>query len=198
MKTSLCAIALLLTAGLSSAAIVAMELQGNGGFGLLASNQFPAVVGGSGGEIGPGITLNDVTGDLTVNVGWGSSNGFTDLTGDAIAGHIHFPTPSAAPGSFSENVGVFIPLDAAPLTWNPSATGGSITGSVNIGVPNIPDFLAGKAYINVHTVANGGGEIRGNLVPVPEPGAALAALLLLAPVAWRERRNFLRCRAMAC
>jgi autotransporter-associated beta strand protein len=34
----------------------------------------------------------------------------------------------------------------------------------------------------------------GELVPVPEPGAVLAALLLLAPVAWRERRSFMRVR----
>ena len=34
----------------------------------------------------------------------------------------------------------------------------------------------------------------GELVPVPEPGALFAGLALLAPLAWRERRHWMRCR----
>ena len=34
----------------------------------------------------------------------------------------------------------------------------------------------------------------GELVPVPEPGALFAGLALLAPLAWRERRQWMRCR----
>ena len=51
-------------------------------------------------------------------------------------------------------------------------------------------------YSNFGTTAIGsGGAFVGNeLVPVPEPGAVFAALLLLAPVAWRERRSFMRVR----
>ena len=50
-------------------------------------------------------------------------------------------------------------------------------------------------YSDLGSTAIGSGAFIGNeLVPVPEPGAVLAALLLLAPAAWRERRSFLRVR----
>ena len=39
----------------------------------------------------------------------------------------------------------------------------------------IAGILAGRAYLNIHTVNFGGGEIRGFLVAIPEP----ATLLLL-------------------
>jgi hypothetical protein len=38
-------------------------------------------------------------------------------------------------------------------------------------------FLAGNFYVNVHTINNGGGELRAQLIPVPTPGTlALASL----------------------
>ena len=48
----------------------------------------------------------------------------------------------------------------------------------------------GKAYWNIHSSAFGGGEIRGFMVPVPEPGTlAIAGLAAagLAVGAWRRR-----------
>ena len=38
------------------------------------------------------------------------------------------------------------------------------------------------------------GGTTGELVPVPEPGALFAGLALMAPLAWRERRHWMRCR----
>ena len=70
----------------ASAAIVQFDLQGQAGSGLLPGNELAAVVGGgTGGEVGGGITFDDVTKVLTLNVGWGSGQGFTDLSGDATA-----------------------------------------------------------------------------------------------------------------
>jgi len=37
----------------------------------------------------------------------------------------------------------------------------------------MPNLLAGRAYINFHTVQNGGGEIRAFLEPVPEPSSVV-------------------------
>ncbi len=48
-------------------------------------------------------------------------------------------------------------------------------------------IAAGKAYLNVHTSAFGGGEIRGFLTPVPTPGAA-SVLALGGLLAVRRRR----------
>lgn len=153
----------------ANADIIPFDLQGTAGFGLLPGNENPATTGGSGGEIGAGITFDNVSLQLTVNVGWGSGNGFTDLTGNATnGGHIHGPTASAAPGSFTENAGIIFPLDASPFTWNPSGTNGSATGTVTLTSGQAADLAAGKFYINIHTAANPGGEIRGYLV-VPEP-----------------------------
>ena len=42
--------------------------------------------------------------------------------------------------------------------------------------------------MNVHTSANGGGEIRGNLVAVPEPSAALFGAASIGLLALRRRR----------
>jgi len=36
----------------------------------------------------------------------------------------------------------------------------------------LPSLLAGNLYFNIHTTDHAGGEIRGQVVPVPEPGSA--------------------------
>jgi len=65
-----------------------------------------------------------------------------------------------------------------------SGVGGTVTGRWNLGEGNgttltaeIPNLLAGLTYVNFHTVQFGGGEIRGQLTPVPEPGSLLLLLL---------------------
>lgn len=165
----------LLAAGLAfaastQAATVPFDLQGKAGAGLLSGNQNGTVLGtpGRGGELGSGFLFNDVTNLLTINVGWGSGNGFTDLTGNAIAGHLHGPTASAAPASFMEDAGVWVGLDNL-AGWNPSATNGGFNGSVTLTDPQETALFEGRIYMNVHTGTNGGGEIRGNLIQVPEP-----------------------------
>ena len=182
MTNLFCAVAVVLVISgwlsIADAAIINLDLQGKAGPGLLPGNENPTVVASSsGGEIGAGITFDDVTLALTINVGWGSGNGFSDLTGPASAGHIHGPTTDPAPTSFTESAGILIPLDSAPFTWNPSATNGSATGTVTLTAGQANDLLAGKLYVNIHTGANGGGEIRGYLV-VPEPSSF--ALLMVA------------------
>src|SRR5687767_10378509 len=81
----------------TQAATTPFDLQGKAGAGLLAGNQNTVVVGnppGRGGELGSGFVFDDVTNVLSINAGWGSGNGFTDLTGNAVAGHLHGPTAS--------------------------------------------------------------------------------------------------------
>jgi len=56
----------------------------------------------------------------------------------------------------------------------------------------LPFLLSSRAYINFHTVQFTGGEIRGNIVPVPEP--ATLVLVGLGGVMLRVRRRFVRPR----
>ena len=190
MKRCLSSILLLLvTATLpASSATIFFDLVGKAGTGLISGNQNTAIAGtpGSGGEFGPGIFYDDITNILTINVAWGSGNGFTNLTGTAAAGHIHGPTASAGAAAFLQDAGVLFGLDSGP-TWNNSATAGGITNrTLNLTEPQEADLLAGRYYLNVHTGTNGGGEIRGNLVLVPEPSAGVLALAGIA-VAFRRR-----------
>jgi hypothetical protein len=59
---------------------------------------------------------------------------------------------------------------------------------------NLPDILAGNSYINFHTVQFGGGEIRGQIVGVPEVGStgALLALALAAMLGLQRRERQIR------
>jgi hypothetical protein len=73
---------------------------------------------------------------------------YKDLTGPATAAHFHGP---AEPG---KNAGVVLPIapNASPFE-----------GSATLTDAQAADLMAGKLYINVHTAANPGGEIRGQV-----------------------------------
>jgi hypothetical protein len=169
------------------AANLQIDLKGTAGDGLRAGNQNPAVTGGSGGEVGAGITYDDVSNLLTIHVGWGSGQGFTNLTGNAVAGHLHGPTTDSPPLAYTENAGVDVPLDGL-AGWNASATNGGLNDSVTLTATQENTLLAGKYYMNVHTAVNGNGEIRGQLVVVPEP-ASLTLLLLTCGAGLSLRRR---------
>ena len=74
---------------------------------------------------------------------------YKDLTGPATAAHIHGP---AAPGA---NAPVMIP---STVTASPIKGGATLTAA------QMADLQAGKMYYNVHTAANPGGEIRGQML----------------------------------
>ena len=162
---------LLLFAPLHStdAAIVSFELTGNAGTGLLPGNENPPNAGGTGGLGAGGITYDTDTNILSVDIAWGSVNGFTDLTSDVSASHIHGFT-AGPPTGWSENAGVLYPLHTLP-GFDTSASSGGFNGTVAIQEIHEAGLLAGQTYINVHTAANGGGEIRGQLTAVPSPAA---------------------------
>lgn len=74
---------------------------------------------------------------------------YAGLSGPATAGHFHGP---AAVGA---NAGVVLP-------WPGPLTNG-MDGSATLTAAQAADLLAGKWYANVHTAANPGGEIRGQM-----------------------------------
>lgn len=174
----------------TQAATLIFDLLGKAGPGLLRTNEAPAVpaTGGSGGEVGAGISFDDATNILTINIAWGSGNGFTDLTTAITGAHVHFPTPSLPPASFNEATGVMVGFNTLP-GFNASITNGGFSGTVTIPLANVPGLLQGRTYINVHTSTNGGGEIRGNIIPVPEPSIFGLLSVGLAGFGLRRRRG---------
>jgi hypothetical protein len=122
---------------------------------------------------------------LTINVAWGSGNGFSDLTGDSIAMHLH----GAEGGSQTTASGVLIGLNSLS-GFDASSTDGGFSGSVALNASQEAIVLNGESYLNIHTDANGGGELRANLVQVsavPEPSSL--TLMALAGMAGLIRRR---------
>jgi hypothetical protein len=74
---------------------------------------------------------------------------YKDLTGPAVGAHFHGPSE---PG---KNAGIVLPF---------RTTQSPIEGTATITETQMADLLAGKWYANVHTAANPGGELRGQMM----------------------------------
>ena len=74
---------------------------------------------------------------------------YSGLSGPATAAHFHGPAAAGA------NAGVKVPIP------NPATS--PVEGSATLNDEQAADLLAGKYDINVHTAANPGGEIRGQV-----------------------------------
>lgn len=142
------------------------------------------------------LTMNATIFDIDV-----TGTQTADTNDNLVAAHIH-AGPTAVPGS---NAGVVWGFFGAPdndnapsdliLTPFASEVGGTFFSVWNLNEGNagttltaqIPNLLAGLSYINFHTVQFGGGEIRGALVAVPEPGTLVLFGIALAGLCFRRR-----------
>lgn len=98
-------------------------------------------------KAGAGAGTLTATLDKTSNVlSWKMS--YTGLSGPATMAHFHGPAAAGV------NAGVVLPF---PSAASPSE------GSATLTAAQVADLVAGKWYANVHTQANPGGEIRGQV-----------------------------------
>jgi len=100
-------------------------------------------------EVGTGIAAFSLEGsNLTYYIS------FSGLTGPATAAHIHAPYTPLTSGA------VMVPFAV------PAATSGVISGKVALKQDQITNLVNGLCYVNIHTAAHSGGEIRGQIVPL--------------------------------
>jgi Cu/Zn superoxide dismutase len=102
------------------------------------------------------VPVNDskATGSVTATydtaskmLSWKGS--ISGLSGPATAAHIHT-------GEAGKNGGVAIPMAGADK--------GAFEGSATLTDAQAADLMGGKLYVNIHTAANKGGEIRGQVM----------------------------------
>jgi hypothetical protein len=108
---------------------------------LRGANEVPANASTGSGSVDAAFNKD------TMKLNWKVN--YSGLSGNATAGHFHGP---AAVGA---NAGV-------ALGWaGPIANG--MEGSATLTAAQAADLLAGKWYANIHTAANPGGELRGQM-----------------------------------
>jgi hypothetical protein len=96
---------------------------------------------------------------------------YQGLTGPSTMMHFHGPAEVGA------NAGVVVPIPSSP------ADASIVGGEATLTPEQMADLLAGKWYANIHTQANPGGEIRGQVTRVraTRPRAAAPAAAPTTP-----------------
>ena len=130
--------------------------------------EVPSTCSGTSGSGSASITLDNVTNLLSWNISW------SGLTGSPTGMHFHGPAAAGV------NAGIRVDIGAISGLSSPSV------GSTNISAAQASDLLNGLWYINIHTAAFPGGEIRGQVIPEPTT-AALLGLGLVGLAANRRR-----------
>ncbi|WP_027528610.1 CHRD domain-containing protein [Bradyrhizobium sp. Ec3.3] len=74
---------------------------------------------------------------------------YSGLSGPATAAHFHGPAETG------KNAGVAVAI--------PNAASSPVKGEATLTDAQAADLLSGKYYVNIHTAANPGGEIRGQV-----------------------------------
>ena len=172
----------------AAATTLELDFQGNGGSGLLPGNEVGANTSlgtdspAFGGEAGDGLVYDTDRNVLSFDF---SFEGLTGGLADIASGiHLHLGQPGLDP--FNETGGIVFNLNAPDenvtlttpnIGFGEAFTAGRVTGEAQLTDAQESNLLDGQIYLNIHSGGFAGGELRGNLVTVPEP--ASAALLTL-------------------
>src|SRR6266545_2399824 len=150
---------------------------------------------GGGGRTGSGsgtLTLDTTLNTLTFNdIIW------SGLSADSTAAHIHGPADAGV------NAGVlyFLSSPATFTTTGPGIRSGTISGTLNLLdgtggftiAQQISQLESSLWYVNIHSDGTQGGfpggEIRGQILPVPEPSTLALLGLGAGALTWRLRRK---------
>jgi hypothetical protein len=133
---------------LASAALLAAAL--TVGYAQAATETFKGTLSGAA-EVPPTTSTGNGTATVTFDPATKMATynvTYSGLSGPAAAAHIHC---GAAAGA---NSGVAVPF---PSTASP------IAGTATLTDAQAADLEAGKCYVNIHTAANKGGELRAQL-----------------------------------
>jgi hypothetical protein len=142
---------------------------------------------GGGARTGAGVINATLSGNT-----FSFSGTFAGLSGTVVNGGFHIHGPAAAGAS----TGVLYPLFPT-MTLNPDNKSGTINGSQTLisgqngfDIPTqINQLNSGLWYFNIHTSTFSGGEIRGQILPVPEPSTWALMGFGAFGLLWRLRRN---------
>jgi CHRD domain len=157
---------LLAVAAASSAAPIVF------GANLRPGQEVPAVI--SAGSGSATVTLDGTLLSVALS--------FSGLTSNTVFAHIHCCAAAGANGPVAIDFGAAFPVGVTAgtfsgtfdLTSAATFTSGFRTANPSFQTAFVNGLLAGNTYINVHTVNNRGGEIRGQ-IPLP------TSLVLLLP-----------------
>lgn len=108
------------------------------------------------------VTISDDESEIAYEVT------YQDLTGPVMAAHIHY-------GDTDEAGGVIFPLAQGASPFSGTLTEADFTpldGGPQTYEEALAEIRAGMTYVNLHTEANQGGEIRGQLRELPDTAAA--------------------------
>ena len=108
---------------------------------LKGSNEVPPNTSPASGKAE--ATLDTATKELSWKVT------YADLTGPAMGAHFHGPSEAG------KNAGIALPFKTVQSP---------IEGTATLTDNQVADLLAGKWYANIHTGANPGGELRGQMM----------------------------------
>ncbi len=130
-----------------------------------AANPPTAAVGGpvdGSQEVPPVVTA--ATGEATVVISADNSTiwyvvEYSGLSGSLAAAHIHV-------GASGANGGVILPLvaSASPMVGSLTSSNFTPSGAITTFAEAVAAIKAGGTYVNLHTAANPGGEVRGQVV----------------------------------